>query len=72
LKVKDAFGKSIYVTLSEEVSDEDMVEFEADRRSLRHYYITHGIPVYPTLERAVKALAHVVRYQERFHRQEGG
>jgi len=44
------------VTLSEEVSDEDMVEFEADRRSLRHYYITHGIPVYPTLERAVKPL----------------
>jgi len=72
LKVKGAFGKSIYVTLSEEVSDAEMIEFEADRRSLRHYYITHGIPVYPTLERAVKALAHVVRYQERFHRQEGG
>jgi acyl-CoA synthetase (NDP forming) len=72
LKVKDAFGKSIYVTLSEEVSDEDMVEFEADRRSLRRYYITNGIPVYPTLERAVKALAHVVRYQEKFHPRDGG
>jgi len=48
-----------------------MIEFEGDRRSLRHYYLTHGIPVYPTLERAVKALSDVLKYQERFHALDG-
>ena len=68
--IKRKFGKPIIIVLSEEVTDAEMIEFEADRRSLRNYYLTHGIPVYPTLERAAKALAHVVKYQERFHQYE--
>jgi acyl-CoA synthetase (NDP forming) len=67
LKIKEKYGKPIIMVLSEEVTDAEMIEFEADRRSLRNYYLNHGIPVYPTLERAVKALAQVVKYQERFH-----
>jgi len=67
LKIKEKYGKPIIMVLSEEVTDAEMIEFEADRRSLRNYYLNHGIPVYPTLERAVKALAHVVKYRERFH-----
>jgi acyl-CoA synthetase (NDP forming) len=53
------------MVLSEEVTDPEMIEFEADRRSLSGYYLSHGIPVFPTLERAVKALANVVKYQKR-------
>jgi acyl-CoA synthetase (NDP forming) len=71
LMIKEKFGKPVIVTLSEEVADAEMIEFEGDRRSLRHYYLTHGIPVYPTLERAVKALTHVLKYQERFHPRDG-
>lgn len=67
LMIKEKFGKPVVVTLSEEVTDAEMIEFEVDRRSLRNYYLTHGIPVFPTLERAVKALTNIVKYQERFH-----
>jgi len=67
LMIKEKYGKPVILTLSEEVTDVELIEFEADRRRLRHYYVTHGIPVYPTLERAVKALTNVLKYQERFH-----
>jgi len=33
---------------------------------LRNYYLSHGVPVYPTVERAVKALKNVVKYKESF------
>jgi acyl-CoA synthetase (NDP forming) len=65
LRIKEKFGKPIVMVLSEEVTDSEMIEFEADRRSLRNYYLSHGIPVFPTIERAVKAVAHVVKYQEK-------
>lgn len=63
--IREKFGKPIIIVLSEEVTDAEMIEFETDRRTLRNYYLTHGIPVYQTLERAVKALSRVVKYQER-------
>jgi len=68
VRIKEKFGKPIIVVLSEEVTDAKMIEFEADRRTLRDYYLGHGIPVYPTLERAMRALIQVVKYRERFHR----
>ena len=67
LAIKEKYGKPIIMVLSEEVSDAEMIGFEADRRELRNYYLDHGVPVYPTLERAIKSLAHFVKYQERFH-----
>ncbi|RJR52365.1 MAG: hypothetical protein C4576_02680 [Desulfobacteraceae bacterium] len=66
LAIRNQFGKPVVIVLSEEVTDREMIDFERDRRSVRDYYLSHGIPVYPTLERAVSALAHVVRYRERF------
>lgn len=66
VKIREEFGKPVIIVLSEEVTDTKMVEFEADRRSLRDYYLAHGIPVYPSLERAMRALTHVVKYGERF------
>jgi acyl-CoA synthetase (NDP forming) len=65
LKIKEKFGKPIIMVLGEEVTDSQMLEYEEDRRVLRDYYLSHGIPVFPTLERAVKALAHVVKYWEK-------
>jgi acyl-CoA synthetase (NDP forming) len=65
LRVKEKFGKPIIMVLGEEVTDSGMMEYEADRRNLREYYLSHGIPVFPTLERAVKALTHVVKYQQK-------
>jgi acyl-CoA synthetase (NDP forming) len=67
--VKEKYGKPMVVVLSEETSDAGPIEmeFEADRRILRDYYLANGIPVYPTLNRAAKAIINAVRYQERFH-----
>jgi acyl-CoA synthetase (NDP forming) len=66
LMIKEKYRKSVVVTLNDEVTDENMLEFEADRRNLRSYYLNHGIAAYPTFERGVKALANVVKYKERF------
>jgi acyl-CoA synthetase (NDP forming) len=70
--VKEKYGKPMVVVLSEETSDAGAIEieFEADRRNLRDYYLANGIPVYPTLNRAAKAIINVVRYKERFHQQD--
>lgn len=67
--VKEKYGKPMVVVLSEETSDAGPVEieFEADRRTLRDYYLAKGIPVYPTLNRAAKAIFNVARYKERFY-----
>ena len=64
--IKEKYGKPVIITLAEEVTDVDLIEFEVDRRRLRQYYMTHGIPVYPSLERAARALANVLAYQKRF------
>ncbi len=64
LVAKEKFGKPIIVILIEETTEIEKIEFERDRRRLRDYYLAHGIPVYPTLDRAITALAHFVRYQE--------
>jgi acyl-CoA synthetase (NDP forming) len=61
---KERFAKPVIVVLEEEVTASDMLEFEADRRRLRDYYLAHNIPVYSTLERAIRALSHVVKHQE--------
>jgi acyl-CoA synthetase (NDP forming) len=69
VRVKEKYGKPMVVVLSEETSDAGPVEieFEADRRNLRDYYLDHNIPVYPTLNRAAKAIMNVARYKERFY-----
>ena len=66
--VKEKYGKPIVMVLSEETNDSGPIEieFEADRRYLRDYYVTNGLPVYPTLDRAFKAVANVVAYREKF------
>jgi acyl-CoA synthetase (NDP forming) len=66
LATREKYGKPIIMVLNEEVTDVELIEFEVDRRNLRNYYLSHGIPVYPTVERAVKALKNVVKYKESF------
>jgi acyl-CoA synthetase (NDP forming) len=63
---REKYGKPIIMVLNEEVTDVELIEFELDRRNLRNYYLSHGIPVYPTVDRAVKALKNVVQYKENF------
>ena len=64
LMINERFGKALVMVLDEEVTGIDIIEFEAERRRLRDYYLANGIPVYPTLDRAITAVAHLARYQE--------
>jgi hypothetical protein len=41
------------------------IKAEEARRKVANYYLAEGIPVFLTLERAVKALANVIGYYER-------
>jgi len=72
LTARDKHGKPIIMVLNEEVTDVELIEFEVDRRNLRNYYLSHGIPVYPTVERAVRAITNVVKYNERLSQHSGG
>lgn len=64
LIINERFGKTLVMVLEEEMTDTDMIEFEAERRRLRDYYLENGIPVYSTLDRAMRAVAHLAGYQE--------
>ena len=64
LIIKERFGKALVMVLEEEMTDTDMIEFEAERRMLRDYYLENGIPVYPTLDRALRAVARLAGYRE--------
>jgi len=66
--IRDKYGIPVIMVLNEELNDDDKIDFEADRRHLRSYYLANGLPVYPTVERAAKALANVVKYRERFYK----
>ena len=63
--VKKRLGKPIVMVLPVEATGADLLELEGDRREVCNYYLKEGIPVYPTLDRAVRALANVVSYYER-------
>lgn len=62
LAARENSGKPVVVILTEETTDVNKLDFEADRRRLRDYYLAHGIPVYSTLEQAIRALAHLAEY----------
>ncbi len=70
LATREKYGKPIIMVLNEEVTDVELIDFEVDRRKLRDYYLSHGIPVYPTVERAVRSIANVVKYNERLSQRE--
>jgi hypothetical protein len=42
--------------------DVGMIEAEKGRRQIRDQYLSMGIPSYPTLERAARAVANVATY----------
>jgi hypothetical protein len=65
LEVKKKLGKPLVMVLPVEAVAPEHIEAEEARRKVAKYYLTEGIPVFLSLERAVKALANVVGYCER-------
>lgn len=69
IKIREKFGLPVIVVLRENLDPMRGADIEAERLRLRRYYQDNGVAVYPTAERAFRALGHVVRYYRR--RQEG-
>jgi hypothetical protein len=58
-------GIRVVVVLREYLDPHNDPAVEVERVRLRCHYQSNGIPVYPTAERAFRALCHVVTYNER-------
>jgi acyl-CoA synthetase (NDP forming) len=61
-KVRDRFGKPIVIVLPVGVDEVEMIRVEEGRRKIRDRYLSMGIPPFPTLERAARAVANVATY----------
>jgi len=61
-RVRDRFGKPIVIVLPVDGDEVEMIEAEKGRRKIRDQYLSTGIPSYPTLERAARAVANVAAY----------
>jgi hypothetical protein len=55
-------GKPIVIVLPVGGDEVEMAEAERGRREMRDKYLSMGIPSYPTLERAARAVANVAAY----------
>jgi len=62
--IKKRLGKPMMMVLPIGSTGADTLELESARRSASDYYLSQGIPVFLTLERAAKALVNLVGYYE--------
>ncbi len=67
VEVKKRLGKPLVMVLPVEAMalEPEHIKAEEARRKVANYYLAEGIPVFLTLERAVKALANIIGYYER-------
>ena len=64
LGVRNKFSKPVVIVLPLGPTDADLANIEGERRKVRDYYTSVGIPSYPTLERAARAISNVVKYHQ--------
>lgn len=65
VKIKRRFGKPLIMVLPIGSDEVEMIDAERGRREIQTTYLNEGIPVYPTLERAARAVANVIGYYEK-------
>ena len=58
------YKKPITIILPEYVTSAEAVDLEEDRRKIRDYFFSNGIPVYLSEQRAFTALAHLAKYRQ--------
>jgi acyl-CoA synthetase (NDP forming) len=64
VEIKKRWGIPIMVVLREAGDSAGEISWEDERCRLRRYYYERDISVYPTVERAIKALGRVVSYYQ--------
>jgi hypothetical protein len=62
VELRRRWGIPVIVVLREGGDLSPALEWEAERRRLRSYYQEEGIPAYPTVERAMRALGRTIAY----------
>ena len=65
VEIKKRLGQPLMMVLPVEANGPEDIRVEEARRQVVNYYLGEGIPVFLTLERAVKALSNVISYYER-------
>ncbi len=65
VKVKNKYKKPIVIILPEELTGVDAVDIEEERREIRDYFYTNGIPVYHSEQRTFAALANLLKFGQR-------
>jgi acyl-CoA synthetase (NDP forming) len=62
--VREASAKPFLVTMPGPTTSSDAIGVESVRRRYREWYLERGIPVFDTLQRAVRVLSTIIRYNE--------
>ncbi len=62
IHIKKKFDKPVVIVLPEELTGVRDIDLEAERRQIRDFFFTNGIPVYPSEPRAFTALSHLARF----------
>jgi acyl-CoA synthetase (NDP forming) len=62
--IREASARPFLVTMPQPTSSSDSIEIEKTRRRYRERYLERGIPVFDTLQCAVRALGRIIRYNE--------
>lgn len=65
IEVRRRLGKPVVMVLPVGSEEVEMLDAERGRREIRATYLDAGIPVYPTLERAARSVAHVIEYYKK-------
>jgi len=60
--VQMASGKPFILTLPQNSTGSESISNELSRRKYREVYLSHGIPVFDSLERAVNVIGKIIRY----------
>lgn len=62
-KVRGRYGKPVILVMPDITTDEQRIDLEIELRRERDAYQAAGFPVFRSLDRAARALAHVVRFR---------
>ena len=58
------YNKPVVIVLTEDLTAVENIDLEEDRRKIRDYFFSHGIPVYLTEQRAFTALGHLAKFRK--------
>jgi acetyltransferase len=64
VNIKQKYNKPVVIILPEDLTGTEDIELEQERRELRDFYFSHGIPVFRSEQRAFMALGHLASFRK--------